>query len=99
MRRDHHHRLGIADNHVTGEDWGIAAADWTVDLDRLVQGKICRSCRAIMVDREGELLQFRRVPKPAVSHDSGAPADHQTRYQDRPGRGGPWVFGCRLRAQ
>src|SRR5271166_4363243 len=91
VRGNDHNSLAVANDHIAGKDRRITAADGPIDLDRLMQGEVGRSRGTIMVGREGELSQLRRVAKAAVRDDAGAAADHEPGDQDRAGGSGAGV--------
>src|SRR6266704_6243477 len=47
MRGDHDHAVAVAENDIAGKYRRIAAADRTVDLDRLMQREIGRRARPL----------------------------------------------------
>jgi hypothetical protein len=77
------------------EHAGRPAEPWMlVDVDRLVHGQVRRRRRTMMISRDRQPGDLRRIAESAIGHDAGDAALHQPRDEDRPRRRGARVLAA-----
>ena len=86
LRGDDHDAVAVAQDRVAGKDRRVAAADRHVDVDRLVQGEVGGRAGPLVIGREAQPGDLRRIAEAAVGHHARHAAPHQPRHQDRAGR-------------
>src|SRR5437868_13367308 len=89
-----HHAVAVAEDDVAGKYRRVAAADRTIDLDRLMQGEIGRRAGAVVIGGKAEPCDLGGIAKPAVGNDTGDAALLQPRHQDGAGGGGASVLAA-----
>jgi hypothetical protein len=81
-RRDRHHAVGVAHDHVAGKDGNAAAADADAEFGRVMRDQAQRRRRAGAEDRKAERLYRRGIAHAAVRDEARRTAHRKPGDQD-----------------